>query len=158
MVILSKHASSSQSKGIYVSSLYGVSKSVYLLFSSVFFPSISSFLKVSRVNHKRQTLNSAQDKTHNVISPLTRFLKFSYLQGKQLPCGLVSCASSTLADKVLAYMVRRFLAQHLLHSSVLKTLQRPFLPSTFMLAQGLVYSTSVTVFCQLRFFVFPLSK
>lgn len=64
--------------------------------------SISCFLKVSRVNHKRQTYNSAQDKTHNVISSITRFMKFIYSQGKQLPCGLISRASSTIADKVLA--------------------------------------------------------
>lgn len=120
--------------------------------------SISCFLKVSRVNHKRQTLNSAQDKTHNVISPLTPFTKFSCSQRKQLPCSLISHSASTLADKVLAYIARQFLAQHLLHSSVLKTLRRPFLPGTFMLAQDSVYSTSVTVFCPLRFFVFPLSK
>lgn len=62
-------------------------------------------------------------------------MKFIYSQGKQLPCGLISRASSTIADKVLAYMARRFLAQHLVHSSLL--------PGTFMLAQGLVYSTSL---------------
>lgn len=62
-------------------------------------------------------------------------MKFIYSQGKQLPCGLISRASSTIVDKVLAYMARRFLAQHLVHSSLL--------PGTFMLAQGLVYSTSL---------------
>lgn len=62
-------------------------------------------------------------------------MKFIYSQGKQLPCGLISRASSTIADKVLAFMARRFLAQHLVHSSLL--------PGTFMLAQGLVYSTSL---------------
>lgn len=62
-------------------------------------------------------------------------MKFIYSQGKQLPCGLISRASSTIADKVLAYMARRFLAQHLVHSSLL--------PGTFMLAQGSVYSTTL---------------